>query len=129
MSTTHRDSRDRLLAVLTCPLCPARLESADRALRCANRHTFNIARHGYISLMTGHRRPTSADTPDMIRARTAFLQAGHYAPLTRTLAELAAVLCPSDGTLLDAGVGTGHYLAAVLDALPPAMGLGLDTST
>jgi 23S rRNA (guanine745-N1)-methyltransferase len=64
----------------------------------------------------------------MVQARTAFLRAGHFAPLTRTLADLAAALCPPDSTVLDAGVGTGHYLAAVLDALPDAVGLGLDTS-
>lgn len=129
MPTTHHGPRKQILAALTCPLCPARLAPADRTLRCANRHTFDIARHGYISLMTGHRRPASADTPAMVRARTAFLQAGHYAPLARTVADLATALCPSASTVLDAGVGTGYHLAAVLNALPAAAGLGLDTST
>lgn len=129
MPTTHHDSRDRLPAVLVCPVCRAHLEPADRSLRCVNRHTFDIARQGYISLMTGHRRPTRGDTSAMVQARTAFLQAGHYASLAHLLAGLATDFGPSDGTVLDAGVGTGYYLARVLDALPTAMGLGLDTST
>ncbi|GAA2301359.1 methyltransferase domain-containing protein [Streptomyces hawaiiensis] len=119
---------DRLLSVLTCPLCPAALEHTAGALRCAGRHTFDIARHGYVSLLTGHRRAPSADSPDMVRSRAAFLGAGHYGPLARTLARLASQLAPPDATVLDAGAGTGHYLAAVLDALPRALGLGLDSS-
>ncbi|MFJ8592309.1 putative RNA methyltransferase [Streptomyces sp. NPDC093598] len=119
---------DRLLSVLTCPLCPAGLEPVRGALRCAGRHTFDIARHGYVSLLTGHRRAPSADSPDMVRCRAAFLGTGHYDPLARTLARLATELAPPDATVLDAGAGTGHYLAAVLDALPRALGLGLDSS-
>lgn len=119
---------DRLLSVLTCPQCPAGLEHTRGALRCANRHTFDIARHGYVSLLTGHRRAPSADSPDMVRYRASFLGAGHYDPLARTLARLAGELAPPDATVLDAGTGSGHYLAAVLDALPAALGLGLDSS-
>jgi 23S rRNA (guanine745-N1)-methyltransferase len=119
---------DRLLSVLTCPLCPAALEHTAGALRCASRHTFDIARHGYVSLLSGHRRAPSADSPGMVRSRAAFLGAGHYGPLARTLARLASELAPPDATVLDAGAGTGHYLAAVLDALPRALGLGLDSS-
>ncbi|MFH9005529.1 putative RNA methyltransferase [Streptomyces afghaniensis] len=124
----HRPS-DRLLTVLTCPLCPSGLERADGALRCAGRHTFHIARHGYVSLLTGHRRAASADSADMVRCRGTFLRAGHYDPLARTLAGLATELAPPDAVVLDAGAGTGHYLASVLDALPGALGLGLDSST
>ncbi|MEU7720182.1 putative RNA methyltransferase [Streptomyces tibetensis] len=119
---------ERLLSVLTCPLCPAALEHAAGALRCAGRHTFDIARHGYVSLLTGHRRAPSADSPDMVRSRAAFLGAGHYGPLAHTLARLASELAPPGATVLDAGAGTGHYLAAVLDALPGALGVGLDSS-
>ncbi|WP_405506506.1 putative RNA methyltransferase [Streptomyces purpurascens] len=126
--TGRRRPSDRLLTVLTCPLCPADLAHADCALRCADRHTFDIARHGYVSLLTGHRRAASADSADMVRSRASFLRAGHYDPLARTLAELATELAPPDATVLDAGAGTGHYLAAVLDALPDALGLGLDSS-
>ncbi|MFI8166689.1 putative RNA methyltransferase [Streptomyces sp. NPDC085931] len=119
---------DRLLTVLTCPQCHSGLTRADGALRCPARHTFDIARHGHVSLLTGHRRPASADSAAMVSSRAAFLRSGHYDPLARTLADLAAGLAPADATVLDAGAGTGHYLAAVLDALPGALGIGLDTS-
>ncbi|GAA2912035.1 methyltransferase domain-containing protein [Streptomyces thioluteus] len=116
----------RLLDVLTCPHCGERLVVADGSLRCSARHSFDIARQGYVGLLTGNMKAGTADSADMVRARTAFLGAGHYDPLA---AALARVVGPLGGeTVLDAGAGTGHYLAAVLDALPGAVGLGLDAS-
>ena len=61
----------------------------------------------------------------MVAARAEFLGAGHYAPLVRRLAALAAEVAPDEGIVLDAGANIGHYLAAVLDTRP---GLALDLS-
>jgi 23S rRNA (guanine745-N1)-methyltransferase len=122
------DPRRRLLDVLRCPLCGDRLDTSAGALRCGSRHTFDIARHGYVSLLTGDMRAGSADTAPMVQARDAFLGAGHYAPLARTVAEAGARWCAARGTVLDAGAGTGYYLAAALDTVPEAVGLGLDVS-
>jgi 23S rRNA (guanine745-N1)-methyltransferase len=118
--------------------------SPPSALRCGNGHSFDIARYGYVNLMTGHARPGTADTAEMVTARQAFLAAGHYAPLADAVAGLAAAAVPSAGPsagagaggpyVLDAGAGTGYYLAAVLDrlrALPgygETAGLALDVS-
>lgn len=130
----------RLLDVLRCPLCegplapphgvPASFESLRgvKSLGCARGHSFDVARQGYLSLLTGNANAANADNAAMVTARTRFLKAGHYEPLARALAGTAARLCPPDGTVMDAGAGTGYYLAAVLDALPDAVGLGLDAS-
>lgn len=129
MTGVRRLTTDAILHVLRCPLCAAELAAVDNAITCPNRHTFNIARQGYLSLLSGHLRPTSGDTSDMVQARRDFLQAGHYAPVTELLARLATSYAAPNGVVLDVGAGTGHYLAAVLDGLPGAHGLGLDTST
>lgn len=63
----------------------------------------------------------------MIAARAAFLAAGHYAPITRALAEHAAV--DALGVIADVGAGTGQHLTAVLDAHPARVGIALDSST
>lgn len=130
----------RLLGVLRCPLCGAPLAPRGTAptplttlrgvnsLSCAEGHSFDVARQGYLSLLTGNTNAANADSADMVTARTRFLAAGHYGPLARALAGTVARLCPPDGTVLDAGAGTGYYLATVLDALPDAVGLGLDVS-
>ncbi|MER6139651.1 putative RNA methyltransferase [Streptomyces sparsogenes] len=113
---------------LLCPLCGDGLRPRAAALGCPRGHSFDIARQGYAGLLAGGVSTASADTAAMVRARAAFLGAGHYAGLADALAALAAPLCPPGGTVLDAGAGTGYYLAAVLDAAPGAAGLALDTS-
>lgn len=118
----------RLLGVVMCPVCRGCLGPDGGSLRCANGHSFDVARQGYVSLLTGGMRAFSADTAPMVQARVTFLAAGHYAPLARLLAETAAALCPAPGVVVDAGAGTGYYLAGVLDQLPDAVGLGLDAS-
>lgn len=109
---------------LVCPRCRRALELVDRTLRCAERHSFDIARAGYVSLLTGT-PATSGDDDDMARARDSFLATGAYAPLQDAIADLA----PSAARrILDIGGGTGYYLAGLLDQLPAAQGLGVDTS-
>ncbi|WP_431045335.1 putative RNA methyltransferase [Streptomyces sp. P1-3] len=115
------------LDLLRCPRCRARLHPDRGALRCPAGHTFNIARHGYVSLLTGA-RATSGDDAAMARARDRFLATGKYGPICQVVARLAADAVPEQGTVVDVGCGTGYYLAGVLDQLSGARGLGLDTS-
>ncbi|GID94423.1 putative RNA methyltransferase [Amorphoplanes digitatis] len=115
---------DGALPYLRCPVCGEPLNRADRSLRCPRGHGFDIARQGYVNLTAG-RSPHSGDTVEMIADRETFLAAGHYDFIA---AALAGTVRPGDGLVLDAGTGTGHYLARVLDALPGTPGLGIDVS-
>lgn len=115
-----------LAALTVCPVCGGGLSPVVGALRCPYGHSFDLAKQGYVNLLTGGTAGT-ADTAEMVAARAGFLAAGHYAALTRHLAVRAAALAP-DGPVLDAGAGTGHYLAAVLEARPASAGLALDVS-
>ncbi|GAA0817040.1 putative RNA methyltransferase [Spirilliplanes yamanashiensis] len=117
---------DTIVAALRCPVCRGTLDDHGGALRCAGGHSFDVARQGYVNLLTG-RSPHTGDTAEMIADRAAFLAAGHYDFVARALAD-AVTDADADGLVLDAGTGTGHYLAAVLDAAPAATGLGLDVS-
>ncbi|MFF5496882.1 methyltransferase domain-containing protein [Streptomyces aquilus] len=118
----------RSLDLLCCPTCRTDRLHPDRgALRCARGHSFDIARHGYAGLLTGT-RAASGDDPAMVRARDRFLSTGAYAPVRAVGAQLAAGAAPERATVVDVGCGTGYYLAGVLDRLPGARGLGLDTS-
>ena len=37
---------------LICPICGAALLRQEREYRCENRHSFDIARQGYVNLLT-----------------------------------------------------------------------------
>ncbi|MEU9837189.1 putative RNA methyltransferase [Streptosporangium sp. NPDC048047] len=116
---------------LICPVCGDGLGLGDRVLRCPRGHAFDVARQGYVSLLTGSQAPGTADSAAMVAARDSFLGAGHFAPLV----EAVAAACRT-GTgaaadvrvVVDAGAGTGHYLAGALDRLPGAVGIALDVS-
>src|SRR4051794_28254855 len=61
----------------------------------------------------------------MVEARDAFLGAGHFRRLSEALAQEAR---GGGSAVVDLGAGTGHHLAAVLDALPDARGIAIDAS-
>jgi 23S rRNA (guanine745-N1)-methyltransferase len=118
---------DGAVGMLACPVCGAPLATRATGLGCAAGHEFDRARQGHVTLLPPGHRPPSGDSAEMVADRVAFLDAGHYAGVTRALAD--AVL--ADGqprALLDLGGGTGHHLAGVLDRLPDAAGVVLDSS-
>ena len=114
--------------VLCCPVCGLPLVRGDHALRCAAGHSFDVARQGYVNLLTVSQKHSKSpgDTREQVQARRAFLAGGYYRPIAETLCRLAAPLGPK--TIVDAGCGEGYYLAALQEALPGADCLGLDIS-
>jgi 23S rRNA (guanine745-N1)-methyltransferase len=90
-------------------------------LRCSSGHVFDVARQGYVNLLAG-KATVTGDNAAMVAARDEFLSAGHYAPIVAATAAASA----GDGCVLDLGAGTGHYLAAVLDASPDRVGVALE---
>nr|WP_048876667.1 methyltransferase domain-containing protein [Saccharomonospora saliphila] len=112
-----------VVAALRCPLCEAEFTPGQDALRCARGHAFDLARQGYVNLLHAKVPADTADTAEMVAARAEFLDAGFYAPLADALAARS-----SGRLVLDAGAGTGYYLARVLRSLPEATGLALDLS-
>jgi len=114
-----------VLAALRCPVCSEGLaQPTPGVLRCPRGHSHDIAKQGYAHLGAGRKLPTG-DTAEMVAARSAFLDAGHYAGVRAKIANLI----PRDAELIaDAGAGTGYYLAGALDAAPEAAGLALDVS-
>jgi 23S rRNA (guanine745-N1)-methyltransferase len=116
--------------LLACPVCGGPLTPLpdDAGLRCPAGHAFDRARQGHVTLLPPGHVPPSGDSAAMVADRVAFLAAGHYAGITTALAD--AVVAGDDGppaTLLDVGGGTGQHLAGVLDRLPDAVGVVLDS--
>ena len=119
--------RAEVAALLRCPHCAEGLAAEGRVLRCAAGHAFDVARQGYVNLLTGSGSVHAADTAEMVDARQAFLEAGHYAPIVDAVASIAVTGAPA-GAVVDLGAGTGIHLAAVLARDPARVGLALDLS-
>ncbi|MFJ9367366.1 putative RNA methyltransferase [Nocardia sp. NPDC101769] len=103
VGTAEPSPAERLLAcadLLACPQCgrplaaPVVGDPAARALRCPHGHSFDLAKQGYVSLLTGASTKMTGDTPAMLDARTAFQAAGHFAPIAAALAETVAAAIP-----------------------------------
>ena len=96
-----------------CPVCGAALAPQGAAWRCVQGHCFDVARQGYVNLLTVTQKHSRhpGDTREMVAARRAFLDAGWYAPIAKTLADLVRRFCPAAEAVLDAGCGEGYYLS------------------
>jgi 23S rRNA (guanine745-N1)-methyltransferase len=99
---------------LLCPVrdCRLPLHAEPRRYVCANAHSFDVARSGYVNLLQpqDRRSKTPGDTPEAVAARRRFLERGHAAPLVEAI--VAAVPMQEHESLLDAGCGEGHHTAA-----------------
>lgn len=116
---------DAARGLLACPVCAGALDVAERPVRCRSAHSFDVARQGYVNLL-GSTPPANADTAAMVAARERVLASGAFDAVDALVARRAgAAGCR---TVLDAGGGTGHHLARLLDALPDARGVSCDVS-
>lgn len=112
---------------LLCSVCGDPVGLSDRTVRCERGHSFDVAKQGYVNLLHARIPAGTADTAPMVAARVDLLASGAYLPLADELAKVASEHV-QEGLIVDAGAGTGYYLAHVLDAVPGAHGLALDVS-
>lgn len=111
-----------------CPLCQNPLTLNNRQYQCCNRHSFDLAREGYVNLLPVQQKNSKdpGDNKEMMLARRAFLQSGWYEPLARAVSQALASLAPS--SVLDLGCGEGYYTAQLKQAVPKASVYGVDIS-
>ena len=112
----------------SCPLCHAPLSRSDNHYSCPQQHQFDLAKEGYVNLLPVQfkRSRDPGDSAEMMQARRAFLDAGHYQPLRDAIAERLRHAAPQ--ALLDIGCGEGYYTGQLAAALPEAEGYALDIS-
>lgn len=112
-----------------CPVCKQPLQRVENSLVCANRHSFDRAREGYVNLLLANKKKSAdpGDNREMLESRRRFLQQGYYAPLAEGIANVvtqyyAEQLEQGDSlTVLDAGCGEGYYLDQLATVLPYAV--------
>lgn len=115
---------------LCCPLCGQKLvmKEDQNGLACANHHTFDISRKGYVNLAgVGQKNLYSQE---LFEARGRIFKGGFYEDVAKAILSQLNQL-PGDAPLnvLDAGCGEGYYLAYLMGhAARPIWGAGIDLS-
>jgi 23S rRNA (guanine745-N1)-methyltransferase len=102
---------------LLCTVRNCRLPLHDKGptWRCANNHTFDVARSGYLNLLQpqDRRSRTPGDSPEAVASRRRFYDRGFDAPLLQATLAFASTLSFQNGdAILDVGCGDGHHLDA-----------------
>lgn len=110
-------------SIFRCPVCACDLYHEGKSLCCEKKHSYDIAREGYVNLLLanqkGSREP--GDSPEMLHARRRFLNAGYYRRLAEAVANRIIKHIEQTGrdvTILDAGCGEGYY-SDYLSYIPP----------
>lgn len=113
---------------ILCPICGEVLEKQDACFRCGQRHSFDIARQGYVNLLPVQQKRSlhPGDTAQQVRSRREFLDGGFYAPIAEAVCDLAKKH-DCTGPILDVGCGEGYYSAQLRAALGAEL-VGLDIS-
>ncbi|MCK4705697.1 MAG: methyltransferase domain-containing protein [Gammaproteobacteria bacterium] len=105
---------------LACPIDKLELVNKGRHYQCANGHSFDIAKQGYINLLPVQYKKSKnpGDSKAMVQARTRFLDAGFYKPIAELLSEIIfqQLDINRDNCIFDAGCGEGYYLQQVITA-------------
>ncbi len=111
--------------LLRCPVCGAGMIQEGRSLLCGGprRHCFDMAKEGYVNLASS-KASGGGDDAALIRARTAFLSAGHYAPFADRVCALLKEYA-AGGVVVDAGCGEGYYTCRMADRGFSAFGIDL----
>lgn len=89
---------------ICCPVCKEELNKSENTYKCLNGHSFDISSQGYINLNL-HNSQNTGDNPDMIKARTNFLNKGYYS----FLLDKVNTLLDENDSLIDLACGEGYY--------------------
>ena len=135
MLDLKQELNPRLTATLRCPVCgaPMTVSAEGRGLACAatvternpkgKTHLFDGGAGGYVNLAPHH--SGGGDSKEAVRARSAFLRSGYYAPAAEAIAGLVREITPQNGLVLDAGCGEGYYSGHIAKEGCPVLGVDL----
>lgn len=107
--------------VIACPVCGQLLQASGSNWRCADGHSYDEARQGYLNLLVAQHKKSKApgDTMDMVDARQRLLDSHLYRPISDMLNQwvLEHALSGSAQQIADVGCGEGYYTQRLQEVL------------
>lgn len=94
-------------SAFACPICQENLTLVETSLKCSNRHSFDLAKFGYVNLAPQIKQSANYDKENF-QNRQQILEAGFYQAILEGISDLLATK-PSAKTILDIGCGEGFY--------------------
>ena len=90
-----------------CPICQENLTLVESSLKCCNRHSFDLAKFGYVNLAPQIKQSANYDKENF-QNRQQILEAGFYQAILDAVSDLLAS-SKTATTILDIGCGEGFY--------------------
>ena len=90
-----------------CPICQENLTLLETSLKCDNRHSFDLAKFGYVNLAPQIKQSANYDKENF-QNRQQILEAGFYQAILDAVSDLLAS-SKTTTTILDTGCGEGFY--------------------
>ena len=106
-----------------CPICQENLTLVESSLKCSNRHSFDLAKFGYVNLAPQIKQSANYDKENF-QNRHQILEAGFYQNILEAISNLLSN-SESAKTVLDIGCGEGFYSRKLQESHPekPSMPL------
>ncbi|CEO66308.1 TPA: putative RNA methyltransferase [Streptococcus pneumoniae] len=90
-----------------CPICQENLTLLETNFKCCNRHSFDLAKFGYVNLAPQIKQSANYDKENF-QNRQQILEAGFYQAILDAVSDLLAS-SKTTITILDIGCGEGFY--------------------
>lgn len=90
-----------------CPVCQENLTLLETNFKCCNRHSFDLAKFGYVNLAPQIKQSANYDKENF-QNRQQILEAGFYQAILDAVSDLLAS-SKTTTTILDIGCGEGFY--------------------
>ncbi|HEU5585079.1 TPA: methyltransferase domain-containing protein [Streptococcus pneumoniae] len=109
-----------------CPICRENLTLVETSLKCCNRHSFDLAKFGYVNLAPQIKQSANYDKENF-QNRQQILEAGFYQAILDAVSDLLAS-SKTTTTILDIGCGEGFYSRKLQEIHPDKTFYAFDIS-
>ena len=113
-------------SAFACPICQKNLTLVETSLKCSNRHSFDLAKFGYVNLAPQIKQSTNYDKENF-QNRQQILEAGFYHAILEAVSDLLAN-SETSTTVLDIGCGEGFYSRKLQESHPDKTFYAFDIS-
>ena len=109
-----------------CPICQDNLTLVENSLKCSNRHSFDLAKFGYVNLAPQIKQSANYDKENF-QNRQQILEAGFYQAILEAVSDLLSN-SKNAKTILDIGCGEGFYSRKLQERHPDKTFYAFDIS-